>query len=187
MKNRMKALIVGLLLLMVVGVAAAASVPGTTIVNSDGTAFKNPTCENGGYTSVDFKIGDSTLPFPVTSNIEQTYYIDDAHNFWIKITLRDVLPGDDGKNSLDWSSNFDVDAVVVKGGNAGNLYVYEGTQFTRGDTDLRAPLKNDQYPTLSHLDFCFETPVPEFPTLALPVGMIVGIVGLVYVVKKRED
>jgi hypothetical protein len=29
------------------------------------------------------------------------------------------------------------------------------------------------------------TPSPEFPSLALPVGMIVGMVGLVYVVKKN--
>ncbi len=28
---------------------------------------------------------------------------------------------------------------------------------------------------------------PEFPTIALPVGMIIGVVGLVYVVKKREN
>lgn len=30
------------------------------------------------------------------------------------------------------------------------------------------------------------TPTPEFPTLALPVGMIVGVLGLVYTVKTRE-
>jgi hypothetical protein len=28
--------------------------------------------------------------------------------------------------------------------------------------------------------------VPEFPSIALPMGMIIGIVGLVYVVRKRE-
>jgi hypothetical protein len=28
---------------------------------------------------------------------------------------------------------------------------------------------------------------PEFPSIALPVGMLIGIVGLVYVVKKREN
>lgn len=29
-------------------------------------------------------------------------------------------------------------------------------------------------------------PVPEFPTLALPVGMMIGLVGLVYIIKNRE-
>jgi hypothetical protein len=30
-------------------------------------------------------------------------------------------------------------------------------------------------------------PVPEFPSVALPMGMIIGIVGLVYVIKGREQ
>ena len=29
-------------------------------------------------------------------------------------------------------------------------------------------------------------PVPEFPTLALPAGMIIGLMGLVYVIRERE-
>ncbi|MCK9592457.1 MAG: thioester domain-containing protein [Methanoregula sp.] len=30
-------------------------------------------------------------------------------------------------------------------------------------------------------------PAPEFPSVALPVGMIIGIVGLVYAIKEREN
>ena len=30
-------------------------------------------------------------------------------------------------------------------------------------------------------------PVPEFPSLALPAGMMIGLIGLVYVIKRREN
>jgi hypothetical protein len=38
------------------------------------------------------------------------------------------------------------------------------------------------------MDNCvYPPPAPEFPTMALPAGMIIGIVGLVYAIKGREN
>jgi LPXTG-motif cell wall-anchored protein len=68
----------------------------------------------------------------------------------------DVHPNDDTGPTFDWSSNIGVDAVFVKGGPNGNLYLYDEAT---GDTGLHAPINpaNDKYYGLSHLSFCYDT------------------------------
>jgi hypothetical protein len=57
-------------------------------------------------------------------------------------------------DTFDWSSNFDVHGVFVKGGAGGsNLYTYAGTSFVRGDTDLGVP--NPANNSISHISFCY--------------------------------
>jgi uncharacterized repeat protein (TIGR01451 family) len=61
----------------------------------------------------------------------------------------------DGK-LFDWTATVPVAAVIAKGGDSGNAYLYQGTDLDRGDDGLRAPNNNGgQMPALSHVDFCF--------------------------------
>jgi hypothetical protein len=55
---------------------------------------------------------------------------------------------------------FKVGAVIVKGGNAANVYYYEGGSY--GDTGLASPAnKNGKPAGLSNLSFCFVECIPE--------------------------
>lgn len=67
----------------------------------------------------------------------------------------DVRDTDDGP-VFDWTSNIGVDAVFVKGGPGGLLYVYDPE--STGDTGLHAPVnpENDKFYGLSHLSFCYD-------------------------------
>ncbi|MPW27304.1 hypothetical protein GC105_16180, partial [Alkalibaculum sp. M08DMB] len=67
---------------------------------------------------------------------------------------------DDGKN-LNWQSkdNVLVKYVFVKGGDAGNLYIYneDGTITTTSDSGLVSPLNNgENVPKISHITFYYE-------------------------------
>jgi LPXTG-motif cell wall-anchored protein len=68
-----------------------------------------------------------------------------------------VTETDDGP-VFDWTSNIGVDAVFVKGGPGGLLYVYDPPAESTGDTGLHAPVnpQNDKFFGLSHLSFCYD-------------------------------
>ena len=59
---------------------------------------------------------------------------------------------------FDWTSNIGVDAVFVKGGNNGTLYLYDPPAESMGDTGLHAPVNpnNDKFFGLSHVSFCYD-------------------------------
>jgi LPXTG-motif cell wall-anchored protein len=59
---------------------------------------------------------------------------------------------------FDWTSNIGVDAVFVKGGNNGTLYLYDPPAESTGDTGLHAPVNpnNDKFFGLSHISFCYD-------------------------------
>lgn len=58
---------------------------------------------------------------------------------------------------LDWDSTYGVDAVIVKGGDAGNVYVYDPPAESLGDTGLVSPLNDGgNLPTISHFNFCYD-------------------------------
>ncbi len=63
--------------------------------------------------------------------------------------------------TFDWSSNVGVDAVFVKGGPEGNLYVYDPPASE--DTGLTTTINpnNGQPYGISHISFCY---VPRTPT-----------------------
>jgi LPXTG-motif cell wall-anchored protein len=68
----------------------------------------------------------------------------------------DVMPNEATGATLDWTSNIGVDAVFVKGGPDGNLYLY--APESTGDTGLHAPTnpENGKYFGLSHVSFCYD-------------------------------
>jgi LPXTG-motif cell wall-anchored protein len=59
---------------------------------------------------------------------------------------------------FDWTSNIGVDAVFVKGGPNGTLYLYDPPAESTGDTGLHSPVnpQNGKFFGLSHLSFCYD-------------------------------
>ena len=90
-----------------------------------------------------------------------------------------------------WTSkNYPVDLVIVKdGSNDVNYYTYMPSAMS--DTGLQTTLNSaGQVGGTSHIAFCYTpgTSAPEFPAVALPIGMIIGFLGLVlYVRGTREN
>lgn len=66
-------------------------------------------------------------------------------------TVRDTSEGP----VFDWTSNFDIRGVFVKGGNTGG-YLYYYPPGTRADSGLHAPLNpSGTWAGLSHISFCY--------------------------------
>lgn len=94
----------------------------------------------------------------------------------------------DQNEYFDWSAvGVQVQAVIVKGGPNADAYVYY-PQVVMSDIGLHAPVNpsNGDFYGLSHIDFCYNPPVntPEFPTPALPMMMIIGLLGAILVLKR---
>ncbi len=132
MKKRLLLLPVALMLLALVGVPSASA--SLTSVES---GVGNPSCTG-------FKID------PVADG---TYYFDGA---WFTIDVYQTANGPE----FDWSSNYVVTSVTVKGGPEYNLYIYSGDE---SGTGLHSPInyKNPHHfwYGLSHL--CFEASKKE--------------------------
>jgi hypothetical protein len=74
------------------------------------------------------------------------------------LTVTIVVTATDDGPVFDWTSNIGVDAVFVKGGPGGLLYVYDPPAESTGDTGLHAPVnpQNGKFFGLSHLSFCYD-------------------------------
>ncbi|HVE47706.1 MAG TPA: hypothetical protein VNA57_13280 [Acidimicrobiales bacterium] len=99
----------------------------------------NPTCSQLGYGTFELKVD------PVPSG---TYARSDGV---LTVNLVVNAAGD----SFDWTSNIPVLAVVAKGGDKGNVYVYNPA--AKGDTGLQAPDNSSGSAAgLSHISFCYD-------------------------------
>ncbi len=58
-------------------------------------------------------------------------------------------------DSVDWTSNIGVDAVIVKGGPDANVYRYDPPAEETSDTGLLTPDSS----AISHVSFCYDEPV----------------------------
>ena len=101
----------------------------------------NPTCADLGYDSgfkIDPPVSGST-GIPIGYTVNYTVYTED------------------GIQKLDWTSDFGIDAVIIKGGNAGaNLYVYDPPTESFGDDGLVSPDNPSGDPAnISHFNFCY--------------------------------
>jgi hypothetical protein len=113
--------------------------PSTTVVDG------NPTCGDlapEGTTWIEFKVE------PV---VDGTF---SDGTLTVTIDVRETADGP----VLDWTSNIGVDAVFVKGGPNGLLYVYDPPAESTGDTGLHAPVNpnNGKFFGLSHVSFCYD-------------------------------
>jgi LPXTG-motif cell wall-anchored protein len=73
----------------------------------------------------------------------------------LTVTLEITAFTDDDPQVFDWTSNIGVDVVIVKGGNASNVYTYDPESM--GDTGLHAPVNpSGEFAGLSHVSFCYD-------------------------------
>ncbi len=146
---------------LAVGIAVFALPAVATHVEPE-TVGGNPTCSD--------LISDGIIELKVEP-VEDGTFSDGT----LTVTI-DVRDTDDGP-VFDWTSNIGVDAVFVKGGPNGNLYVYDPEATS--DTGLHAPVNpnNDKFYGLSHISFCYDkdetttpptSPPPTTPTTPPP-------------------
>lgn len=153
-------LIAAVALLMVPAAAQAASVAPVLVTSSN-----NPGCDdipNADPDWVEYKPHDST---PVG-----TYGPDTDGTLEVEFTVNPAAAAPNDFQTVDWSSNIGVDAVIIKATNAGNAYVYDppGPEST-GDTGLVAPLAGGNKPAdVSHVTFCYDANDPPPPDPVIP-------------------
>jgi len=159
----------------------------------------NPKCSESNY--IGFKVESSDFEIPTETG---TYYLDAAHTRYVTIEtycVDSVLEKtdcvaedttDDGidnpeydPNAFDWTSNFPVDAVIVKGGSNANMYVYDPA--STGDDFLTPPLneRTEKPYGLSHVDFCYTVSAPEFPSWFMSCAGIAMLLGIVIAFRRK--
>jgi hypothetical protein len=99
------------------------------------------------------ELGDYDHEFKIEP-VESGDFADPDSDFEVTITVHDTADG----QTFDFSANLGVDAVFAKGGDQGNLYVYDPAETA--DDGLHAPdNESGKFANLSHISFCFnETP-----------------------------
>jgi hypothetical protein len=104
----------------------------------------NPTCSILGQGYRELKIDNVNGPF------NGTYTSNDGA---LTVTISNST-----SQTFDWNSNIGVDAVIVKGGTAGDAYVYDPPKEDTADTGLHPPVNpnNGQYFGVSHVSFCYD-------------------------------
>jgi hypothetical protein len=101
------------------------------------------------------ELGDYDHEFKIEP-VESGDYSDPDSDFEVTITVHETADG----QTFDFSANLGVDAVFAKGGDQGNLYVYDPAETE--DTGLHAPdNESGKYANLSHISFCFDEPPDE--------------------------
>ncbi|HNX17935.1 MAG TPA: hypothetical protein PKM50_06375 [Methanoregula sp.] len=145
----------------------------------------NPTCADVcGSSCTQLKIEDGQY--------NGMYYLNSNQTWWVNVESFKAA-GCDDKCAINWTSNFDVMCVIMKGGDGADVYTYSGS--VRSDTHLSTPInsKNDKPSGISHVIFCYDSsklppvdkPVPEFPLFFIPVAGIIGLAGLALFVMRK--
>jgi len=190
MKKSVKLIVIGLLcLISLVGLVSASVTPtvaGITPVvwtngeyNADAHTAPggNPDCADIGCSAEIVKIED---PSYLQLNSEHTENLAGGH--WIKITIGDTL------QKISWESDALISCVIVKGGDSAYVYQYpQGATHDEGLLTPPNPSPSGANFGLSHITFCNMIATPEFPTMALPVGLLIGIFGVVLFIQRSKE
>jgi hypothetical protein len=134
----------------------------------------NPDCADIGCSAEIVKIEDASY---LQLNSTHTENLDGGH--WIKITIGATL------QQISWESDALISCVIVKGGSS--AYVYQYPQGATHDEGLVTPPNSAGNFGLSHITFCNMIATPEFPTLALPVTLLIGIFGVVLFIQRSKE
>jgi len=163
-KKLMAGLILFVLIACISVVSATTGVGPTTVPNNQAT------CEHILPGSTEFRLDDPVDGPNSSGGFHVNIGVSDSQNIW-------------------WNSNYPVDAVIVKdGSNDANYYTYDPA--ASGDTGLKTTLNPaGKVGATSHIAFCYHpsVPSPEFPAVALPVGMIIGFLGVVLFVRGTQE
>jgi hypothetical protein len=132
---------------LVIGLAAIAGVVGLFTVLPASATHVNPTTVPG---NASCPAGTTTLKVEPVADGTFT-----DGTLTVTIDVRDTAAG----QVFDWTSNIGVDVVIVKGGNASNVYTYVPESL--GDTGLHAPANaSGNFAGLSHISFCYDAEPP---------------------------
>ena len=76
----------------------------------------------------------------------------------LEVTIKVTgLNGAGEATTIEWSSNIGVDAVIMKGGDDGFVYVYDPPAEATSGSGLTTPLNNGgNRPEISHIEFCYD-------------------------------
>ena len=186
MRKSVKLIVIGLLCLMSFVGLVSADVPSTAaditpvvwtngVYNADAHTAPggNPSCTQIGCGGESVKIEDASY---LQINSNHTVNLDGGH--WIKITIGATL------QEISWVSDSAISCVIVKGGDS--AYVYHYSQGATHDEGLVTPPNIAGNFGLSHMTFCDVIFTPEFPTMALPVGLLIGIFGAVLFTQRSK-
>lgn len=190
MWNNGKIVLICLVLLLAFTSIVSASEPvleaGTTSyfgvepVVSDGNAV---TCASAGCSD--------TTTFDIEGGRDGTYdgryCIDTEETQCITINANKVLDSED-ENSIDWSSTFEVECIILKGNNGyDTYYCTDGHKFS--DMWMSTPINpvNNKPAGISHILVCYIPPVnvPEFPAWFFTLMGIAGLAGLLIVFRQK--
>ena len=185
MQRNGRIILVSILVLLacisMVNAAAPELIPGTTSYYGvipdvgDGNAV---TCSSAGCEDT------NTLPIEVGADgtYDGTYCIDATHCITINAYDAFDVAGAIEENSIDWSSNFNVECVVLKGADGYDTY-YCTDGHKQADGSMSTPIKTNNYKAsqISHILICYIPPdyyIPEFPSWFMSLMGIAGLVGM---------
>ena len=160
--RKFKLILLGILFstLSMYTMVSAASVPPVTLPGND----SNPMDYTPPAGCIHYEIPNSGQEGTFTATFNETGAVDPAGAYSFTVVVG-TEAGEDFTKVLSWSSNFPIYAVIVKGGNAFNLYQYDTT--VRGDTDLVSPDNPSGHPAdVSHVSvvICPDDFPPQPPT-----------------------
>jgi hypothetical protein len=191
-----KQLIVGLILVVLMACVSVVSAYPSHPWKSDAGVMPtvvaypiNPHCPAG---TTEYKIDSDVFGQPIP-----TGSYSNGLGFSVKINVMD--PG-----NIYWGEATEpVHTVIVKdgkyyaeSGNWANVYTYVPTpRAGYTDNSLYVPpmdIDSLKFGQVSHITFCYtedddQQQVPEFPALALPVGMIIGFLGIVLYIRGTKE
>lgn len=108
-----------------------------------------------------YTFGDNEDPGTYTVRFNCAGQVDSTGELEFSITIG-TAEGNEYTEVLSWVSNFPVYAVIVKGGNAYNLYIYD---TATGDTNLVSPINESGHPAdVSHTSIIICPPLCPTPT-----------------------
>jgi len=193
MKNRAK--IIFLLLVCLLSSVSMVSANNVFVMPDTGNGV-TPIIVEGNPTCADVQCPGTELKIDLGSGVDYsgTYYLDAANTQWITIVAYKVA-GSDDFNGINWTSNVQMNCILMKGGSEGaNEYCY-GPGVT-SDTFLFPPINpgSGKPAGISHIVLCYTPgiyppppPVPEFPTMILPVTFIIGMLGVVLFIQRTRE
>lgn len=182
MQKKNLILTVMLAILICTGLAGAttALVNGTASGHGVGPILMtgNPACTSAGCTGTGMKI-------ETTGSYSGTWWLDSTH--YITIEANKVM-GQTSENSINWTSNTDINCILLKGASGANAYYCTGAN-KQDDTLMSTPVNPSGMPAaISHIVICSDPStvlVPEFPGWFMAFTGIIAVTGLLLVSRRK--